>query len=123
MSAAQEWDKINCKYRSLPFYLTWEIWLARNRIIFEDRPFHIHQTFSVIKEWMDDCPITTPSLPDYSARIRPHQISIPAIYFDGASEDGMTGCGAWIKLSGSERYNICWCGGPRTNNKVDIMAL
>ena len=72
---------------------------------------------------MDDRPLLQPKVPDCSVRIRPHQISIPAIYFDGASAAGMTGCGAWIKLSGSERYNICWNGGPGTNNKAEIMAL
>ena len=72
---------------------------------------------------MDDRPSPMPCLPDCSVRIRAHQISIPAIYFDGASPADMTGCGAWIKLSGSERYNICWNGGPGTNNKAKIMAL
>ena len=123
MIAVMEWDKIKCKYRALPFYLTWEIWLARNRIIFEDRPFHIQQTYTVIKEWMDECPISLPRLPDLSARIRPHQISLPALYFDGASVDGMAGCGAWIKLTESERYHMYGCGGPGSNNKAEVMAL
>ena len=123
MTVAREWDLLNSKYQSLPFYLTWEIWLARNRIIFEGRPFHLQQIYTVIMEWMDDPPLPTSYQIDCSVRIRPHQISLPAIYFDGASDEGMIGCGVWIKVSGTERYNIFWNGGPGTNNKAEIMAL
>lgn len=60
---------------------------------------------------------------DGSHRIRPHEISIPAIFFDGACNEGITGCGAWIKLSRRERIHLHWNGGPGTNNKAEIMAL
>ena len=39
MSAATEWDKLKGKFRSLPFFFIWEVWLGRNKLIFENVPF------------------------------------------------------------------------------------
>ena len=98
ISAAYDWDKLKSKYNSLPFFLIWEIWLARNNLIFEGHPFLIHRVYLAIKGWMDDRVQHTPLILDGSRRIRPHEISLPALFFDGASADGVTSCGVWIKL-------------------------
>lgn len=123
MTAILEWDKSHGTYRSLPFYFVWEVWKGRNNLIFEGRPFHIHIIFSNITKWFAD--VTTPSIriTDGSIRNRPHEIVLPAIYFDGASVEGIMGCGVWIKLSQNERIHIFWNGGPGSNNKAEIMAL
>lgn len=127
ISSALEWDKLRGKYKSLPFFI-WEVWLGRNKSIFEDVSFQIPRIFSAIKRWMDDRPspfFTSPSftISDGSIRIQPHEMAIPAIYFDGACVDGVMGCGAWIKLSQRERIHIYWNGGPESNNKAEIIAL
>ena len=58
-----------------------------------------------------------------SYRLRPHCISIPALFFDGAQQNGICGCGAWLKLEGEERFHIIWNGGQGSNNKAEVMAL
>lgn len=73
--------------------------------------------------WIDEWTPSKVKTMDGSHRIRPHEISIPAIFFDGACNEGITGCGAWIKLSRRERIHLHWNGGPGTNNKAEIMAL
>lgn len=123
LTAALEWDKLHCQYRSLPFFFIWEIWLARNRKIFDQIPIQPHKIYFAIKSWMDVTPSAMPDIIDGSRRIRPHDISLPAVYFDGAAADGSTGCGAWIKISGHDRYHISWNGGPGSNNKAEVMAL
>ena len=56
--------------------------------------------------WMGDLEKSTLSMVEFTVCGCPHQISLLAIYFDGAQKDGICGCGAWIKLSAVECYLI-----------------
>lgn len=60
---------------------------------------------------------------DLSHRTRPHTISLPVVYFDGALSDGVCSCGAWIKLDNNDQYHMYWNGGKGTNNKEELLAL
>ena len=60
---------------------------------------------------------------DGSHRIRPHEISIPTFFFDGAYSDGIIGCGAWVKISQAERIHYYWNGGAESNNFAEFMAI
>ena len=123
ISAATEWDNLKGKYRSLPFFLMWEVWLGRNKLIFENVPFQIPRIFSAILKWIEDRPMTIKPITDFCIRIRPHEVAIPSVYFDGACREGDMGCGSWIKLSQRERIHIHWNGGQGTNNKAEVIAL
>lgn len=102
ISSASHWDKLRGKFRSLPFFLIWEVWLARNRCLFDDVPFQNHRIFLAIMKWIDDRPSPVLSKWDGSICIRPHEVAIPAIYFDGACVEGVMGCGAWKAVSEGE---------------------
>ena len=52
MDGVNRWDKLRNKYQSLPFFLIWEIWKMRNRIIFEDGLFSIHAIHNAIMKWI-----------------------------------------------------------------------
>ena len=104
--AANDWGKLKSKYYVLPFFLIWEVWMARNRLIFEGVPFILDKIYTVINRWINECPQLLDKETDYSHRLRPHDISSPAIFFDGASEDNTTGCRVWIKLSANERIHL-----------------
>ena len=123
MTAVSEWDCLKGKFRSLPFFLIWEVWLGRNRLIFENSPFQIQQIYYAIVKWMDDRPITASPIQDLSFRLRPHEVNLPAVYFDGACMNGIMGCGTWIKISKRERVHIHFNAGMGTNNKAEIIAL
>lgn len=73
--------------------------------------------------WIVEGNAPSPLMVDQSVRNRPHEIHIPAIYFDGASAGGIMGCGVWVKKSQSERVHIFWNGGFGTNSKAEIMAF
>ena len=60
---------------------------------------------------------------DGSKQLRPHAISVPSLFFDGACQNGIMGCGAWIKLSSSDRFHISWNAGPGSNTRVELLAL
>ena len=60
---------------------------------------------------------------DGSHRFRPHPIVLPVIFFDGACQEGLMGCGAWIKISGEEHIHIFWHGGNGNNILAKLMAL
>lgn len=59
---------------------------------------------------------------DLSNRIRPLEVKLPVIYFDGANVEGNCGCGAWIRLYNMDYYHIVWNGGLGTKNKSQIIA-
>ena len=64
--------------------------------------------------------VTLPTLDmDPSHQIHPHPISLAAIFFDGACQDGMMGWSGWIKLSHLEIFHIRWNGGRGKNNMVE----
>lgn len=123
ISTANLWAKLKGKYRSLPFFFIWEIWLARNRLIFDNMDFHISHIDASIMRWIDERDLHFFGIVDGSHRIRPHEISIPTVFFDGACKDGIMGCGAWVKISGSERIHLHWNGGLGTNNKAEFMSI
>ena len=123
ITVAETWGKKPGKYKHLPFYFIWEVWLARNRHIFQDAPFIIANTYYAIVKWIDGLPPLQEKVVDGSIRLRPHEISIPAFFFDGACADGIIGCGAWVKLSQGERIHYYWNGGTGTNNLAKIMAI
>ena len=54
MNAAKDWDDLKGKFKSLPFFFIWEVWRGRNRLIFDDTPFRIHQVYSFILGWLVD---------------------------------------------------------------------
>ena len=118
MSVATEWDKLKGKFRSLPFFFIWEVWLGRNKLIFENVPFQIPCIYAAFCKWLEDRPTKIMSIMDCSIRIRPHEVAIPAVYFDGACMDGVMGCGTWIKISQRERVHIHWNDGHGTKNKA-----
>lgn len=76
--------------------------------------------FATIMVWIENRPLPGQLTIDESHRNRPHEIAIPAIFFDGASADGFTGCGVWIKTAQKDRTHIFWNGGrdPTTKPKL-----
>lgn len=97
--------------------------MARNRLIFDNMDFHISHIDASIMRWIDERHLHFFGIVDGSHRIRPHEISIPSVFFDGACKDGIMGCGAWVKISGSERIHLHWNGGLGTNNKAEFMSI
>ena len=94
----------NGMYKSLSFYYFLEIWLARNRLIFEDRPIIVSYIDGAIMIWIKGQEHDLPITKYLSHHIRPHPISLPVVFFDEAASDGVCGCGAWINLDNNECY-------------------
>lgn len=109
--------------KALPYYACWEIWCHRNNLLFNEGCLDIYRMYSNILVWLHSNPVPDKVCRDLSTRIRPPCIQLPAIFFDGAQQDGVCGCGAWIQTEGDERYHIIWNGSPGTNNKAEVMAL
>lgn len=64
------------RFISLPFFLLWEVWLARNIIIFEDGYLVPHKIFGAIMGWMELQDAPAPSITDFSHRLQPHLVSL-----------------------------------------------
>lgn len=50
-------------------------------------------------------------------------INLPADWFDGASQRGICGCGAILKLDSDTLYDLHWNGGLGTNTRTEIIVL
>lgn len=109
--------------KALPYYVCWEIWCNRNNLLFNEGRLDIFRMYTRILDWLHISPASDKVCWDLSIRIRAHCIQLPTVFFDGAQQEGVCGCGAWIQMEGGERYHIIWNGGPGTNNKAEIMAL
>ena len=92
-------------------------------MIFEGTCTSLSMIYSLIMRWLPMGSLDAHQTRDFSIRNAPHQIALPAIFFDGAQQGGICGCGFWLKLSNDVRYHICRFGGSLTNNSVELMDL
>ena len=60
---------------------------------------------------------------DASKRLKPFEINYPAGFFDGASQNQVCGCRAWLMISPDCHYKIFWNGGRGTNMRAKLIAL
>lgn len=92
-------------------------------MLFNEGMWDPHRMFRPTLKWLQTPPAPDVNIKDLSVRYRPQEINIPALFFDGAQQEGVCGCRAWLKLENGKRYNISWNGGPGTNNKAELLAL
>ena len=88
ISTVMDWYELKGRFNLLPFFFIWEIWLARNRLIFENKDFNIPHIYSNILRWIEERPLVCKAVVDGSHRIRPHEIYIPTLLFDGLVRRG-----------------------------------
>lgn len=117
------WGSKGAGIKALPFYVCWEVWRSRNNMLFNEGLWDPHRMYRRILVWLQTPSASDEIIKDLSIRYRPHEVNIPALFFDGAQQEGVCGCGAWLKLENGERYNISWNGGPGTNSKAELLAL
>lgn len=92
-------------------------------MIFQDKSIHPDLLAqNIITCWSGVEPTTPPSR-DLSVRMRPHQMSYIARYFDGAAQNSCCGCGAQLKLDTRCHYKIFQNGGPGTNTRAEVLDL
>lgn len=109
--------------RPIPILFHWNIWVTRNRKIFEGTLRNPSITaFQIIFSWEQLKPISKPSA-NLSKRLTPRAICYPLGYFDGTSHHSICGCGAWLLVSPDCHYKIFWNGGVGTNTKAEVLAL
>jgi len=113
----------NQKLKYLPLLVIWGIWLARNKAIFNDRPslpaITAAQSHGILK-----------SLPEYVRAANQRRIleveidhSQPWAFFDGASQNNLSGGGAVLHLSDTHSYTISMGLGEGSNNFAELMSL
>ena len=96
--------------QKVPIYVFWEIWKARNKIIFENQEADYYWIIMKVCAWPDSQKIDTLHTKDVSYRLMPPPISFPG-FFDGAAQLGRCGCGAWLSINNSAHYRITWFAG------------
>lgn len=106
---------MHCKWRPIPLLSIWAIWKWRNRMIFYSKkePFpKVFESIVCLYEKLDQ--------PCQSVQ-RQGRISLRLFY--GTALRNACACGVSIIPVDGQSFDIYWNGGPRTNNKAEIMAL
>eukprot|EP00253_Pinus_taeda_P033161 PITA_33161 len=108
---------------NLPLIISWGIWIARNRSIFQDKGTPIAITASQSTAIFSSIPEPKEA---HSQRIVPEmQITegIPWAFFDGASQNNKAGAGLVINETPSHVLKASVGLGTGTNNFVELLAL
>lgn len=109
--------------RNLPLIISWGIWIARNKRVFQDKETPVAITeaqgaaiFASIPELKE--PSSQRTVPDF-------QIAegIPWAFFDGASQNNKAGAGLVIHVSPSHSLKASVGLGSGSNNYAELLAL
>ena len=93
------WISLGNTLKYLPLLLTWQIWITRNKCIFEDKKPDIYFTVLSIKNHLQLYPVNM-QLKNIRRTDGPTpSLDFPACFFDGASPNHMGGIGVQLMLS------------------------
>jgi ribonuclease HI len=125
--AWKDWLQVSVhkKIKALPLIVCWGIWLARNSVIFKDKPtlpdLIASQGLSILSHFPQekDIPAICVYQPESIDKSRPWD------FFDGASQNDNQSCGggAVLYLSDNHFFKIKMGLGQGTNNYAELMAL
>lgn len=111
------------KILNLPPVAIWYVWLARNRAIFEDKPFlGSHIEIAVIAAYQE-LPEPTPTRTRVIQPMPEIDGTIPWAFFDGASNQTRCGSGFVLHINENHRYLAKLGFGIGTNNFAELSAL
>ena len=126
-SALHLWimDRNNEKYRALPLIITWGIWGARNRFIFDDRWTEPDIVAAHCVGTLQHFPQVTNSKPKRNVGILEIDRSIPWAFFDGAAQGNPQICGGGGLIYWNDHnFLLSRAGlGEGSNNFAEVMAL
>ena len=111
------------KLQSLPLIISWYVWLARNRSIFDNRPVcWPHIAACIVSEYNE---MPKPQQPRVR---RPHAPPLinkntPWAFFDGAANQQGCGGGFILFLSEQYFYKVKMGLGAGTNNFAELITL
>ena len=123
MENISNWVSKAGDFRYLPLFLTWNIWKARNCMLFEDRRPLIAALLHVI---LDEVNTHKPVM-KYRNKIRnigkPPVSKYPGFFFDGATAKGIGGAGFCIWLNDHHLFDFKLGCGSSTNTRAELLAL
>ena len=117
------WFTNEDKYKFLPIFISWSIWILRNLVVFQD--YHRNALLCIIrglnlfKEY---------EKPDNKGNAKkgfwPTKVTKGVVgYFDGSSNHDIRGCGILLFLSKEHLLQICLGGSLGSNTKDEHLIL
>lgn len=111
------------KLQSLPLIVSWYIWLASNRSIFDNRPACWPQIAASIVSSYNEMPDPLPPREHIPHAPPIIDKSTPWVFFDGAANQGGCGGGFILYISDQHFYKVKMCLGVGTNNFAELITL
>ena len=104
-------------------FMTWQIWLARNKCIFEDKNFDMHFIVHSILEQLHLYPVHS----QHKSKRRDIGLAptfdYPASFFDGASANQTWGIGVHLLINHDHYICMKMGVGQSTNTRYKLLAL
>lgn len=119
----KNWVQSHRDHPTLPLFICWGVWLHRNRALFDDdhiSPFITGlKILTIYREYRRQ-----PSILKKRRLIQPFIYDFQLVgYFDGATKDGVGGCGFVLYLNENHYYRG-WMGlVTGTNNLAELSAI
>jgi len=121
-SCFDRWSTVHKRFKSLPLFICWGVWLLRNGILFEDR----------VLNWVITGIKILSLFKDFIKGLQPRKIRVDRLldtdfelvgFFDGAAVSGRGGCGFILYLNRNHVFHG-WTGLLNsTNNLAEIFAV
>ena len=117
------WISLGNTLKYLPFFLTWHIWLTRNKCIFEDKKPDVSYAVLSIKNYLQLYPVIAQQK-KLRRNIGPTPIlNFLAGFFDGSSAKHMGAVGVHLFLSQDHYYCLKLGVGLSTNTISELLDL
>eukprot|EP00253_Pinus_taeda_P012119 PITA_12119 len=111
------------KLINLPLVASWYIWLARNRVIFEEQAMNWTQTETKILAAYHELPDPPPTRSRMIQAMLAIDKSIPWAFFDGAANQTGSGGGFILHINEHHRYLVKMGFGAGSNNFAELSAI
>jgi hypothetical protein len=109
--------------KALPLLVIWGVWLARNSIIFNEKPMVLERTATHSLAILSSFPQESGTVKIRNIQEEEIDITRPWGFFDGASQNNRCGGGAILFLSESHFFSMTFGLGEGTNNFAEQMSL
>lgn len=107
----------------LPLIICWAIWLARNKLIFENGSIYSQSIITKIIASYHELPEYTPPCTHSLIAHDPIDHSTPWAFFDGAAQQHGCGGGFILHISKQHYYTVKMDLGVGTNNYAKLISL
>jgi ribonuclease HI len=124
-NCVEDWIKKEKVFKTFPIIVCWNLWLERNRCIFESLVPTLKRVSILVKSMVDSTCRVDINQVQHRIKKTPELIMDTTCWFDGASQGNglLSGVGGIIKTSGNSTIRWTLNCGQGTNTRAKLLGL